>query len=121
MTGTEVTMVHQLRIYEIFEANKAAFHARFRDHAARIMRKYGFRVVAMWETSRADRTEFVYLLEWPDEPAKIAAWTAFMADEEWAGIKRDTASRHGSLVGAIEDRILQLTDYSPSLPAVRGT
>jgi hypothetical protein len=31
-------MIQQLRIYEIFENNKAAFHARFRDHAARIMR-----------------------------------------------------------------------------------
>jgi hypothetical protein len=30
-------MIRQLRIYEIFEATKAAFHARFRDHAARIM------------------------------------------------------------------------------------
>jgi hypothetical protein len=30
-------MIHQLRIYEIFEANKDAFHARFRDHAARII------------------------------------------------------------------------------------
>jgi len=30
-------MVQQLRIYEIFEKNKAAFHARFRDSAARIM------------------------------------------------------------------------------------
>ena len=27
-------MIHQLRIYEIFEHNKAAFHDRFRDHAA---------------------------------------------------------------------------------------
>ncbi len=26
-------MIHQLRIYEIVENNKAAFHARFRDHA----------------------------------------------------------------------------------------
>jgi hypothetical protein len=25
-------MIHQLRIYEIFEHNKAAFHERFRDH-----------------------------------------------------------------------------------------
>ena len=31
-------MIHQLRIYEIFERNKAAFHARFRDHAMRIKR-----------------------------------------------------------------------------------
>ena len=29
-------MIHQLRIYEIFEGSKGAFHARFRDHAARI-------------------------------------------------------------------------------------
>ena len=42
-------MIHQLRIYEIFDANKAAFHARFRDHAGRIMRKYDFRILAMWE------------------------------------------------------------------------
>src|SRR5882757_4080559 len=52
-------MIHQLRIYEIFESNKAAFHARFRDHAARIMTgRYGFKFAAMWETRFGDRTEF---------------------------------------------------------------
>ena len=30
-------VVHQLRIYEIFDSNKQAFHERFRDHAMRIM------------------------------------------------------------------------------------
>jgi hypothetical protein len=43
-------MIHQLRIYEIFEHNKAAFHARYRDHGWRIMRTYGFELVAAWET-----------------------------------------------------------------------
>ena len=62
-------MIHQLRIYEIFEANKAAFHARFRDHAARIMERHGFDIVAMWEARTEGRTEFVYLLAWPDEGA----------------------------------------------------
>jgi heme-degrading monooxygenase HmoA len=108
--GTE--MIHQLRIYEIFEANKAVFHARFRDHAARIMRRHGFQIVVMWEAKTDDRTEFVYLLRWPDEQAKEQAWTAFMADEEWESIKRTTRG-HGDLVGGIEDRILTLTDYSP--------
>jgi len=108
-------MIQQLRIYEIFENNKAAFHARFRDHAARIMRsRYGFRIVAMWETKFADRTEFVYLLEWPDEAAKTAAWAAFMADAEWSEIKRVTSAEHGVMVGQIEDRLLQPLDYSPS-------
>ncbi|MBV9592016.1 MAG: NIPSNAP family protein, partial [Hyphomicrobiales bacterium] len=63
-------MIQQLRIYEIFERNKLAFHARFRDHAARIMRKYGFQILGMWEAKGKERTEFIYLLEWSDEAAK---------------------------------------------------
>ena len=76
-------LIHQLRVYEIFERNKAAFHARFRDHAMRIMRKYGFEFVAMWEAKTERRTEFVYLLVWHDVATKEAAWNEFRADEEW--------------------------------------
>jgi heme-degrading monooxygenase HmoA len=108
-------MVQELRIYEIFENNKVAFHARFREHAMRIMKNHGFNILAMWETSTPQRTEFVYLLVWPDETALKEAWTAFMADEEWKEIKRVTGAQHGDLVGSIEDRVLHLTDYSPSL------
>ena len=108
-------MIQQLRIYEIFVHNKAAFHARFRDHAARIMRtRYGFKIVAMWEATFGERTEFVYILEWPDEAAKTAAWAAFMADQEWSDIKRVTSAEHGLMVGQIEDRLLVPTDYSPA-------
>ena len=108
-------MIHQLRIYEIFEHNKAAFHARFRDHAACIMRtRYDFQIVAMWESRFGERTEFVYVLEWPDEAAKTAGWTAFMADAEWAEIKRVTHVEHGLMVGQIEDRLLAPVDYSPA-------
>lgn len=108
-------MIHQLRIYEIFERNKVAFHARFRDHAQRIMHRYGFKIVAMWETASAGRTEFAYILTWPDNEARIAGWALMMADEEWAEIKRVTKAEHGDLVGAIEDRIMTPTDYSPAL------
>jgi heme-degrading monooxygenase HmoA len=107
-------MIHQLRIYEIFEDTKAAFHRRFEDHALLIMRKYGFHIVSMWETKTAQRTEFVYLLEWPDLATKTRAWDAFMADEEWKEVKRVTGAAHGRLVGEIEDRILTATDYSPT-------
>lgn len=114
--GRNVTiMIHQLRIYEIFEHNKAAFHDRFRDHAMRIMKTYGFNILAMWETKTDQRTEFVYLLSWPDETEMRNAWARFMADEEWKEIKRVTSAKHGDLVGAIEDRVLMLTSYSPSV------
>ena len=105
--------IHQLRIYEIFEGNKQAFHERFRDHGARIMARHGFRILSMWESRFEGRTEFVYVLEWPDEARMKAAWAAFMAVPEWAAIKRTTAAKHGTLVGRIQDRTLWLTDYAP--------
>jgi heme-degrading monooxygenase HmoA len=110
-------MIHQLRVYEIFEHNKSAFHERFRDHAQRIMQRYGFNIIAMWEANTEHRTEFVYILAWPDEQTKNAAWAKFMADEEWKKIKRVTGAQHGALVGAIEDRTLLPTAYSPVLAA----
>ncbi len=116
--GRHVTAapVYQLRIYEIFETNKSAFHDRFRDHAASIMKRYGFEILAMWEAKGAEKTEFVYLLAWPDVETKERQWAAFMADEEWAEIKRRTGAVHGGLVGGIEDRTLLLTTYSPDFP-----
>ena len=105
--------IQQLRIYEIFERNKAAFHARFRDHGQRIMKRHGFDIIVMWESQRPERTEFVYILQWPDEATMKARWAAFMADEEWSQIKRDWAAVHGQAVGDIEERVLRRTDYSP--------
>ncbi len=106
-------MIHQLRIYEIFENNKAAFHDRFREHASRIMTSYGFNIVATWETKLDNRTEFVYLLAWPNEQTMNDAWRRFRTDEEWKRIKQTTNSRYGELVGEIEDRTLVPTKYSP--------
>ena len=107
-------VIHQLRIYEIFENNKQAFHERFRDHAMRIMAKYDFKIVAQWETRHEGRTEFVYLLQWPDQATLTDRWARFMADQEWAAIKKRTGAQHGQLVGDIEDRVLTVQDYSPT-------
>lgn len=112
ITAATETPVHQLRIYELFEHNKAAFHARFRDHAMRIMARYDFRIVDLWETKHGDRTEFVYLLEWPDVATMKDRWAKFMADPEWSAVKKQTAGIHGTLVGRIEERVLQRTAYS---------
>ena len=113
-------VIHQLRVYEIFEHNKAAFHARFRDHAMRIMDRYGFEILDMWESKGETRTEFVYLLAWPDLAAKERAWREFLADAEWREIKRVTRERHGELVGEITDRVLEATPYGPRLRARSG-
>ena len=112
--ATERTsMIEQLRIYEIFESNKDAFHARFRDHAARIMKSYGFDIAAMWEAKTKNRTEFVYVLRWPDEATMRESWARFMQNAEWSKIKDRTSAEHGRLVGTIEERVMRRTSYSP--------
>jgi heme-degrading monooxygenase HmoA len=108
-------MIYQLRTYEIFEGNKDAFHARFRNHAMRIMGRYGFDFAGLWESATSERTEFLYLLRWPDEATMRQQWEAFMADEEWAQIKRETNAAHGDQVGKIEEQVLLLADYSPAV------
>jgi len=114
-------VIHQLRVYEIFEHNKQAFHERFRDHAMRIMAKYDFKIVAIWEAQHQGRTEFVYLLQWPDRQTLTDRWAKFMADREWADVKKRTGAVHGKLVGEIQDRVLEVQDYSPlGSFAVRG-
>lgn len=107
--------VYQLRIYELYPRTKAAFHDRFRDHATRIMRRHGFKIVSMWESGTAGKPEFAYILRWPDEARMKAAWAAFMADEEWARIKRETPAEHRPIVGTIQDRTMRLTTYSPPI------
>jgi hypothetical protein len=106
-------VIHQLRIYEIFDSNKKAFHDRFRDHAMRIMAKYDFKIIATWESKKDNRTEFVYLLEWPDKETMADRWEKFLRDQEWIKIKKETGEMYGPLVGEIQDRTLYLTDYSP--------
>lgn len=118
-SSSSLLPVHQLRIYEIPKENRQVFLDRFRDHALRIMKKYGFRIVSIWESEFEGKTEFVYLLEWKNEETMKMAWQGFMADKEWKDIKAETAKLHGDFVNNIEDRTLKLTEFSPEKRLVK--
>lgn len=105
--------VHQLRIYQLDTHTRTAFLDRFRDHAQRIMARHGFDIIAMWESEHNGSPEFVYLLRWPDAETKDARWDAFSKDEEWLRIKAETPEAHRPSVVAIEDRALDLVNFSP--------
>ena len=108
-------MINQLRIYEIFDDTSAAFLARFDAHAARIMNRHGFRILAMWETTADGKPAFAYLLSWQSEEEMKEKWASFMADEEWIDIKRQTVPDKGQLVGDISELILTPTAFSAAL------
>jgi hypothetical protein len=84
------------------------------------MARYGFDIVAMWESALPSGPRFVYILNWPDIATKVNAWRDFLADKEWVEIKRITKAEHGDLVGEVEDHVLTPTPYSPAV-VVRGT
>ena len=68
----------------------------------RIMARYDFRIVATWESKRDNRTEFVYLLGWPDRETMADRWEKFLKDQEWIKIKKETGEMYGPLVGEIQ-------------------
>jgi hypothetical protein len=108
--------LQQLRIYEINRSNKDAFHRRFQDHALRIMKRHGFRIMDMWESDTGRKVEFVYLLTWPDKDTMDSRWKDFLADQEWIDIKRKSVAESGELVGEVSSRSMTRVSYSPACP-----
>ena len=105
-------MINQLRIYRIEPNLKTEFDLRFKTHAIRIMKKYGFQINAMWYSQADENTEFVYVLQWPDESTLKNQWELFMADEEWIEIKRQSREKYGEMVLVkVLDKTLRATDW----------
>jgi hypothetical protein len=105
-------MIHQLRIYRISPDLKGEFDARFRDHASRIMKLHNFKIVGMWYSEHDGNTEFIYILQWPDETTMREQWAAFMADAEWEDIKKQSREAYGEMVLAkVRDQVLTDVDW----------
>ncbi len=79
----------------------------------RIMAKIRLQDSCHLGIEKDNRTEFVYLLEWPDRETMADRWEKFLRYQEWIKIKKETGEMYGPLVGEIQDRTLYLTDYSP--------
>ena len=105
--------MYQLRIYEVNPEKRVAFHERFQNHAMRIMKKYGFKIVALWESVTASKLEFIYILNWPDMETMERQWKAFLADQEWIDIKKKMDLDIGEPVLKATGRVLEAVKYSP--------
>lgn len=106
--------IQQLRIYELNRDNRDHFHRRFQDEALRIMKKYNFRVLDIWESDTGEKLQFVYVLSWPDRETMESSWKALLADQEWIDIKKRTAAEHGELVKEANGQPLVRLSFSPA-------
>jgi hypothetical protein len=72
------------------------------------------KIVGFWApTAPADAAAntLVYVLAYPSDEAKAAAWKAFESDPEWVAA-RDASERNGKLVAKVESVTMKATDYS---------
>nr|WP_320160386.1 NIPSNAP family protein [uncultured Methanoregula sp.] len=106
--------IYQLRIYEVSPEKRDIFHNRFKNHALMIMNRYGFNVIALWESTSVVNFEFIYLLKWPDEATMERQWKLFLEDEEWIAIKKQTVNETGEPVLRVTGRVLNDVSYSPA-------
>lgn len=106
--------MYQLRIYEVNPEKRTEFHDRFQHHAMRIMEKYGFKIVAIWESVTVSKLEFVYILQWSDIETMERQWKTFLADQEWINIKKKMDKEIGEPVLQVTGRVLEPVDYSPT-------
>jgi hypothetical protein len=105
--------IYQLRTYEVSPDKKEAFHKRFKEHALRIMKRYAFDPVILWESTSVANFEFIYILRWPNAETMERQWKLFLADSEWIGIKQKTANDIGEPVLKVTNRLLDAVEYLP--------
>ena len=77
------------------------------------MKKYGFNIVALWESVTASKLEFIYILNWPDMETMERQWKVFLADQEWIDIKKKMDLDIGEPVLKATGRVLESIEYSP--------
>ena len=104
----------ELRTYYATPGKLEELHARFRNHTIRLFKKHGMTIVGFWApTAPADAAAntLVYVLAYPSDQAREAAWKGFNTDPEWIAA-RDASERNGKIVARVESVMMKATDYS---------
>jgi len=106
------TRLYELRTYHAEPGKLDALLTRFRDHTCKLFEKHGMTNVGYWVPVDNKDNLLIYVLSYPDRPARDAAWKGFGSDPDWK--KAAAASEvDGKLVGKIDELFLSQTAFSP--------
>ena len=109
-------MIYELREYAAVPDRAAQLHTRFREHVLDLFARHDLDVIGYW-TDAADDGRIVYLLRFPDEATRTAAWAEFQADPEWLRVKSESEA-HGPIVAEMTSRTLTQPSYWTARKAV---
>ena len=104
----------ELRTYYAPPGKLDELHARFRNQTIRLFKKHGMTIVGFWAPTAptdAAANTLVYVLAYPSDQAREAAWQGFNTDPEWIAA-REASERNGKIVAKVESVMMKATDYS---------
>jgi hypothetical protein len=106
------TRLFELRTYHALPGKLDNLLARFRDHTTKLFEKHGMTNIGYWVPVDNKDNLLVYLLAYPDRPARDAAWKEFLGDEEWQKVVA-ASEKEGRLVAKADQLFLTATAFSP--------
>ncbi len=106
--------VINLRIYESPSERAAAKKIEmFNEHELAIFRKVGLTPLLFGETIIGSKMpNLTYMLHFPDDAARNAAWGKFGGDPDWKKLSSIPEYTDKELITNITNKILKTTDYS---------
>jgi len=109
--------LYEMRTYHAAPGKMAAVHARFRDHACRLLKKHGMEPIGFWvPIEDSGNGTLTWVVPWSDRAARDKAWAEFMKDPEWQAAFKES-EKEGKLVEKADVRFLKPTDFSPPIKA----
>ena len=106
-------MLYELRIYTPHPGKLPDLIRRFRDHTCQLFERHGITNVGYWTNAVGGRNdELWYMLGFQDMAQREKAWTAFIADPDWAKVRAESEA-NGPLVAYLENRFMNPTSFSP--------
>ena len=109
-------MIYELREYVAEPGCAERLHSRFREHVLGLFERHGLKVVGFWHDAE-DSGRVVYLLRFPDDSTRVAAWAAFQADPQWQTVKAESEA-DGAIVSGMTSRVLAQPAYWTGVTAV---
>ena len=106
-------MIYDLKTYRASDGNIDVLKKRFTQKTMPIFKRLGIELVYCWDNLE-DANIFNYLVRFPTEEAKQAAWEAFSLDAEWKAVKLESEKVSGPLLASQGTLYLSATDFSPN-------
>lgn len=109
--GLDPKPVYELRVYTIAPGKREALLQRFTQYTTRFFERYKIFEEGYWMPINPDDNRLFFLLRYPNEHSRNAAWEDFANDPVWQVVHAESTA-DGPLVTEVESHLLSRTNYS---------